>query len=271
MATPNTAPPRPVRSRAGRGLTLALSVLTLGWVAGAKDGRAGPIETILAPSGPWTVEMVHRAHGPDETPALIVGLHGYGIDQSQMGTLVNVRPAIPHVYIAVRGRHLAPEGGFGWFAVGYKHEGLVFDEGELLRVVGEVGDLLPMLAERFGADPTRVHLVGYSQGGTLTLHMALAHPEAAVSFTGFSGALLPLDEASLPSQSNPAPVLIGYGTRDPLISANDVDLTQAHLERLGRRVEVTSHPVPHVVSRAGREAIERWIEARDGERPRRID
>ena len=273
MTTPDTAPARPARSRAGRLSALAVSVLTLAWAAGAVDGRAGPIETVLAPSGSWTVETIHRAHGPDETPALIVGLHGYGIDQSQMGTLVNIRPATPHIYVAVRGRYRAPEGGFGWFAVGLNDGRIVFDEGELARVVNEIADLLPLLARDYGADPDRIHLVGYSQGGTLALHTALARPEAAASFTGFAGALLPLARDEPPTQSNPAPVLIGHGTRDPLISPTDIAATRVRLERLGRRVEVITHPVPHVVSRAGREAVERWLERLDqpspssGERP----
>ena len=270
MTTPDTAPARPARSRAGRLSALAVSVLTLAWAAGAVDGRAGPIETVLAPPGSWTVETIHRAHGPDKTPALIVGLHGYGIDQSQMGTLVNIRPATPHIYVAVRGRYRAPEGGFGWFAVGLNDGRIVFDEGELARVVNEIADLLPLLARHYGADPDRIHLVGYSQGGTLALHTTLSRPEAA-SFTSFAGALLPLARDEPPTQSNPTPVLIGHGTRDPLIAVADVEASAARFRERGRLVEIASHPVPHVVSRAGREAIERWIGARDGERPRGIE
>ena len=226
---------------------------------------AGPVDTVLAPSAAWVVETIHRAHGPNERPALIVGLHGYGIDQSQMGTLVNVGPSVPHVYVAVRGRHQAPEGGFGWFAISLANDRVVFREAELARVVNEVADLLPVLAERYGADPARIHVVGYSQGGTLALHMALARPDAAASFSGFAGALLPLASDG-PPRSARAPVLIGHGTRDALISAADVEASVERLRSRGRTVEVTSHPVPHVVSRAGRKAIEAWIERHDPSR-----
>ena len=270
VVPPVTAPRRPALTRAGR--ALALFAFAFGWVVGPPTAsRAGPIETVPSPSGPWTVETIHRAHGPHETRVLIVGLHGYGIDQSQMGTLVNVRPAIPHVYVAVRGRYEAPEGGFGWFAVGLNDGRIVFDEGELARVVNEVADLLPFLARHHGAAPDRIHLVGYSQGGTLALHTALARPDAAASFTGFAAVLLPLARDEAPTQSNPAPVLIGHGTRDPLIAVADVEASAARFRERGHLVEIASHPVPHVVSRAGREAIERWIGARDGERPRGIE
>ena len=266
MAPPSLVLRRPAPSRAGRWRALALSAFAFGWVVGLPTAsRAGPIETVLAPSGAWVVETIHRAHRSDETPALIVGLHGYGIDQSQMGTLVNVRPAIPHVYVAVRGRHAAPEGGFGWFAVSLANDRVVFREAELARVVNEVADLLPVLAERYGADSARVHVVGYSQGGTLALHTALARPDTAASFTGFAGALLPLASDG-PPRSARTPVLIGHGTRDALISAADVEASAERLRARGRAVEVTSQPVPHVVSRAGREAITRWIERHDPSR-----
>ena len=256
--------PRLAPSRAGR--TLASLAAALHLVSGG--ALAAPVETVLAPSGPWVVETIRRSHAPDERPAqderpaLVVGLHGYGIDQSQMGTLVNVRPNLPHVYVAVRGRHAAPEGGYGWFAVSVTNDRIAFDADELSRVVDEVADLLPRLAERHGADPARIHLVGYSQGGTLALHVALARPEAAASFAGFAGALLPL-EANDPSSSVPRPVLIGHGTRDPLVSAADVEASAERLRERGRTVEIASFPVPHVVSRVGREAIARWIERHD--------
>ena len=230
------------------------------------EALAGPVETVLAPSGPWVVETIHRAHAPDKRPALVVGLHGYGIDQSQMRTLVNVRPAVPHVYVAVRGRYDAPEGGFGWFAVSIANDRIVFDDAELSRVVDEVADLLPQLAERHGADPMRIHVVGYSQGGTLALHVALARPEAAASFSGFAGALLP-PAADGPHRSHRVPVLIGHGTRDPLVAVADIEASADRLRELGRAVEIASFPVPHVVSRADREAIARWIERHDPSSP----
>ena len=264
--SPNGAA-RPAPHRQGRLRALLLSAFTLGAAPILAD--AGEITTIRAPSGPWIVETIHRAHAPHETPLLIVGLHGYGIDQRQMATLVNVRPDLPNIYVALRGRYPAPEGGYGWFAVGLDGDRIVFDPAELTRIGDTVADLLPHLADRFGADPARIHLVGYSQGATLALHIALSRPDAAASVTGFAGALLPAGGDPAPSPSGPTPVLIGHGTRDPLISADDIAATRARLERAGRVVELVTHPVPHVVSRAGRADIETWIERQDGVAPSR--
>lgn len=248
-----------------RGLARAVRSLALAGLAilagpAAADEATGSTEMVLTAARAWTVDLIRHSQAADEMPALIVGLHGYAMDERQMRTLVDVRPAVAHVYVAVRGPARAEEGGHAWFPIALDSEELVFDPRDVKLAVNDVARLLPILAERYGADPDAIHVVGYSQGGTLALQMALARPEAAASFTGFAGAILPGTEDQAALASNPTPVLIGHGTRDPLITAAEIERTAALLRGRGRRVEVSVHAVPHVVSHAGREAIADFIE-----------
>ncbi len=45
-------------------------------------------------------------------PALIIGLHGYGADERQIETLVNVEPSVRHTFVALRAPLSLPGRGF---------------------------------------------------------------------------------------------------------------------------------------------------------------
>lgn len=240
-----------------------LRILWLGLclAAPAMPSMADGVDTVVTVSGAWTVEVIHRATGGYDKPALLVGLHGYGMDQRQMRSLVNIRPNFPHVYVAVRGRYRPREGGHGWFAVSQRADGSFdYSVQEIADAVNDLAALLPSLSARYGSDPHKTHVIGYSQGGTVALQMALQRPDAAASFAGFAGTILPGTEALTPQASFATPVFIGHGELDALISNHDAERTATTLRKAGRLVSLLTFRVPHVVSSAGRNSLIRWLE-----------
>ena len=55
---------------------------------------------------------------------LLIGIHGYGADEMQMKTLVNLAIDIPHTYIAPRALEKHPTGGYRWFPIEVTNDGI---------------------------------------------------------------------------------------------------------------------------------------------------
>ncbi|MDJ0712513.1 MAG: thioredoxin domain-containing protein [Woeseiaceae bacterium] len=216
---------------------------------------------MTTPSGDIVVRVLREAPEDADRPPLVIGLHGYGMDERQMSSLVNIEPSVPHAYVAIRGFEDLDARGYAWFPVSAGPAGVTYDPNAVAQATDRVFDAAEAISAWLGTDPGRVYLVGFSQGATVSLSAALLRPSGAAGFVGFAGTLPAFDQSDLPQ--NAAPVLIGHGSRDPGVRPADMDLTVAKLINAGRRVELNVYPVPHVVSAAGRRDISRWIDDRE--------
>ncbi|MEM7126553.1 MAG: dienelactone hydrolase family protein [Chloroflexota bacterium] len=217
------------------------------------------------------VREIHLASiSPDVKPPLIIGLHGYGINEMQMKTLVNVQLNQPFIYLAPRAPYIHPTGGYAWFPVdsisnGDKGREFHVDPASVQSSLQLIAELIPLAVERYQADPNRVFIIGYSQGAAMSIAFMLSHPELLAGGAAMSGQLL--DEAkSLASKArngNPAreskPFFLGYGTKDPFITQSDMLNTIAFMESGGVNVTYHEYPIPHVVSQQQLRDLERWI------------
>ena len=208
-----------------------------------------------------TVRTIRVAEGPGPS-VLIVGLHGYGMDERQMRTLVDVVPARAHRYVAVRGFRALDGGGHAWFPVTVVGGRPAWSTADVRGAIVRLSRLLDRLARRYAVDPGSVFVVGYSQGAAMALATALLAPDSAAGFVGFAGAV-PRDLAAFAATDGGSrAVLLGHGTRDARVSADDVARSADALRAIGHDVEVASFDAPHVVSAAGRARIAAWLDER---------
>ena len=156
----------------------------------------------------------------------------------------------PVVYLAPRGP-LAEGRGRSWFALRLGAGGAPEAEPQSRAAAADAVRAFGAAAARaWGADPERVALVGYSQGGALALEVAhRPGPFAAVAaLAGGAGLVGP------PA----APVFVGVGTRDPF---GPTPVERARLAAL-RGVTVCEAEAGHVVTASQREALGAWLARR---------
>ncbi|MEO0422580.1 MAG: thioredoxin domain-containing protein [Pseudomonadota bacterium] len=220
------------------------------------DGATG----LSTSSGEIVVRVLRLPPEGAERFALIVGLHGYGMDEQQIAALVKIEPSTPHTYVAIRGFEALEPGSYAWFPVS-SGAGPVIDSNAIIEASDRLFRGIDAVTAWLGTDPERVYLVGFGQGATMTLSAAFLRPSDAAGYVGFAGRLPAIDATVVSDVS--APVLIGHGTRDPSVRAEDTDLAVSRLIEVGRRVELNVYSVPHVVSAAGRRDIATWIDARE--------
>lgn len=216
------------------------------------------------------VPLAHRvrppapgANPPGVRPPLLVLLHGV---RSHEGAVHPLSEAFdPRLWVvSVRSPLTLSPGQFGWFTVEFTMDGPKINEPEARAAWTRVPELLAQVVAATGADPARVYLGGFSQGGIVSLATLLTAPEAVAGVVVMSGRLLPevLPHAVAPARLAGKPVLWVHGTEDAVLPIGYQQDGVATLQRWPLAIEARQFAMPHTVAPPARDAVASWLTAR---------
>lgn len=155
--------------------------------------------------------------------SLVVFLHGYGADGSDLIALADVfARALPDtLFLAPDAPGATPMGGREWFPLTLR------DPSEYKRGTIAAAPALHAFLDaelrRYGLDESRLALVGFSQGTMMALEVAYRRSRPVAAVVGFSG----LCADAEPEDLVPAPTLLVHGTSDEVLPAG-MTLQAAH-------------------------------------------
>lgn len=213
--------------------------------------------------------LVHRTippRIPSERPPLLLLLHGIGGDEE---VLLPFAPLFDPrlLVISARAPHEAEPMGFRWYAIDWNATPPRADPAEIVASRDLLGRFVEEATARYGADPARVFLFGFSQGAILSLALLLARPELVRGVVAHSGRLvrLPGPEAT-PEALSRAEVLLLHGAQDDLVPVAQGARAHAILSPLlGPRVTWRAlDPLGHLVTPESAAEAARWVAARLG-------
>lgn len=128
------------------------------------------------------LSLVHAVRLPEPgtnadgaRPPMLVLLHGVGSNERAMAQLA---PAFDARFIVVSVRSpitLGPN-AFGWFHVSFTAQGPVIVAEEAEAGWRHIGRFIDEAVARYGADPGRVYVGGFSQGAIMALATLLTAP-----------------------------------------------------------------------------------------------
>lgn len=176
--------------------------------------------------------------GPRLTPRsgaaprqLVVFLHGFGADGNDLIAIgrewADLLPDAAFVAPHAPEPCLAGGAGRQWFPLTFR------DPHERWRGVNRAGPGLDAFLDqelaRHGLPPSRLALVGFSQGTMMALHVALRRQAPPAAVVGLSG-LLVLEEGAGPESLAPAlrgvpPILLVHGDQDDVIPVDALFLS----------------------------------------------
>jgi phospholipase/carboxylesterase len=105
-------------------------------------------------------------------------------------------------------------GGYQWFPISNLDPQLM--EHGAKAASQSVDRFIDRELEKYGLDPSRLALVGFSQGTMMALHAGLRRDKQIAAILGFSGVLVGARTLKEQIRSKP-PVLLIHGDRDPTI------------------------------------------------------
>jgi phospholipase/carboxylesterase len=187
-----------------------------------------------------------------QAKSLIVFLHGYGADGSDLLGLADV--LAPHLPDAAFVAPDAPErcigGGFGyqWFPIPWLDGSsqLAAETGMAASVKDLNGFLDARLAEE-GLTPDQMVLVGFSQGAMMSLEVAPRRAIAVAGVVAISGRLLRPEALATEALVKP-PVLLIHGDQDAVVPFTDMAkagdvLVAAGFPTYGHVMQGTGHGI----------------------------
>ena len=211
---------------------------------------------------------------------LVVLLHGYGADGEDLIALApmlaqGLPDAAFHAPHAPDSCEMAPFGR-QWFSLSdYDPEMLRRDPrrmGPLYEAMLDgarqaapaLDDYVDSLLDHYGLNPSRLALVGFSQGTMMALHAGLRREQAIAGVLGYSGGLLGADHLSAEIVSCP-PVMLIHGEDDPIVPFPAMAAAEKALSSAG--VDVVTHACPglgHGIDEDGAQFGLRFLENRLG-------
>ena len=193
-----------------------------------------------------------RGGKPD---SLVVLLHGYG---SNGADLISLAPywqkELPGAqFVSPNAIESVPQapGGYQWFPISQLDPRLM-EQGA--RAAAQSVDLfLNRELERYGLEPNRLALVGFSQGTMMALHVGLRRKVLPAAILGYSGVLV--GARSLKEDVTAAPpILMIHGDQDPMIPISAMFDSAEALAASGFGAQWhVSYGVPHSIGPDGLE------------------
>jgi len=213
-------------------------------------------------------EFVARVAEPREAgaggrPPLLVLLHGIGADENDLLPLAPMLDPRPKV-VSLRAPRDYPV-GYAWFQIDFGADGTV--RPHLDQAKQSLADLVRWLESapaRYGTDPERTYLLGFSQGAMMSLGVLRTAPELLAGVIALSGrdpeGLFPL---TAPAEAVAAvPLLVAHGTLDDLLPVENGRRTRAAFEGLSRDFTYREFPVGHGIDEDEIRWVREWLRAR---------
>jgi phospholipase/carboxylesterase len=223
----------------------------------------------MAEASRKTLSLVHRVREPGVAPArserapLLVLFHGVGSNELAMAALAE-RFDGRFVVISARSPiELAPY-AFGWFRVTFTIGGPVIDGDELQAAWTRATSFIDEAVAAYDADPTRVFVAGFSQGGIVALATLLTAPEKIAGAVCMSGRLPPevLPHVVSLDRLRGKPVLIVHGTHDETLGITYGRSARQMLRPFPLRLEYREFEMGHTTSDESVATVAAWLTAR---------
>lgn len=208
-------------------------------------------------------------------PPLLLLLHGVGANERQMTAIA---PAFDPRLVVVSarsplslGRGPSGQEAFGWFHVTFTADGPAIDREEAAVGWAHVAHFADEAVDAYGADPARVFVAGFSQGGIMALAALLTAPERFAGAAVMSGRLLPevIPHAADDDALRGKHVLLVHGIEDEKLGIQLARWAREQLAEFPLAVDYHELSMGHGITPESLAVVTTWISGLLGESVKR--
>ena len=212
-----------------------------------------------------SLSLVHRVRLAAPGAPLLLLVHGYGSNEDDLFSLV---PYLDGRFtaVSVRAPHAYPP-GYGWYDITFTERGILRDEAMIEGSGERLETFLREAVDAYGASPTQVYLLGFSQGAAMTLQLFLTRPELLAGAVALSGHVPDVGWNARASGEALAgkPVFVGHGTADPVVPVAAGRDAQTRLGTLPLSLTYRERPgMGHTIDGELLAEVSAWLSARIG-------
>jgi phospholipase/carboxylesterase len=188
--------------------------------------------------------------------------HGVGSNELSMALLAD---SFDPRFLVISARSPIQVGPFGyaWFHVTFTPDGPVIDGDEAADGWRRVSEFVSEATSSYGADPDRIFVGGFSQGGIVSLAALLTAPEQFAGAVCMSGRLPPevLPHVVSDDRLQGKPVLVVHGTADETLPVDFGRRARAVLEAKPVALVYREFAMGHTTTPESIEFVADWLRA----------
>jgi phospholipase/carboxylesterase len=209
------------------------------------------------------MNLLHTLYEPagDGPHPTIVALHGWGASGMDLLGLAPYLSGGQFLVLCPQGRvevALGPTVGYGWFPLTL---GAAPDPEAFTAGVEDAKRFLDGALQRYPVNPSKLVVLGFSQGGVIAYALALAEPQRFVGLVALSSWLPEPVVQALPAASRERlSTLVHHGGRDDLIDVGRGRESVEALRRLQVPVVYREFDMGHEINAESLTDLSKWLE-----------
>ena len=211
------------------------------------------------------VHLVRHPLQPSPSPPLLLLSHGLGSDEAD---LFGLAPYLDPRFLIISVRAPHPYGpGYAWFDLQIRPDQISADMQQATASMGKLQTFLQEAISAYGADPQQVYLMGFSQGGIMSLCLTLSDPRQVAGVVVMSGRMPDEEVFPLPTAPEPfqdLPILVVHGVYDSVLPIQEGRRIRDRLQTLPIQLTYQEYPMAHQVSQESLRDITLWLGERLG-------
>lgn len=211
----------------------------------------------------WVARTAAARRTNGAASPLLVMLHGVAADENDLFPLVEaLDPRLTVVSLRAPNPYYA---GFAWFRLEFLGDGSVLiDGGQARESLARLVRWVERAPARFGTDPDRTFLLGFSQGAIMSLALLATVPERLAGIVVLSGRRPHelFDHTAPPAAIARVPLLVAHGLFDDILPvAHGRAIRDAYTD-LTEDLTYREFPVGHGIAPDEVPLIAGWLAAR---------
>jgi phospholipase/carboxylesterase len=216
---------------------VSLFLLVLVFFAHCATGQKAVVENDLS-----LKYVVQPTSGSTDKSPLVILLHGYGGDEQNLFQLRRYFPE-NFIIVAARAPQSVPGAGYRWFERDISIRQYTGRKEDLEQSRRLVVKFTSEVVKKYHADPSRVYVMGFSQGAIMSYEAGLTAPKLYRGIGVLSG-LMPASLKPLiakPDALSQLRIFVAHGTADGVLPFSDGKAAVDHLIGMGLKPEFHSY------------------------------
>lgn len=208
--------------------------------------------------------LIRKPADNNARPPLLIMLHGYGSNEQDLFSFAQELPS-ELLIVSVRAPLSLGFGSYAWYSINFEADRDNFSNlEEANTALKSIDSFIDGLLDKYKPDPTRIFLMGFSQGTILSLAYALNHPgkiQHVIALSGYVNQKLikiPLEASNYKDLD----VFASHGSVDQVIPVEWARRTPHFLDKLKIEHEYKEYPVGHGVAPQNFFDLLSWIRKR---------
>lgn len=208
--------------------------------------------------------LIRKPADNNARPPMLIMLHGYGSNEQDLFSFAQELPS-ELLIVSVRAPLSLGFGSYAWYSINFEADRDNFSNlEEANTALKSIDAFIDGLLDKYKPDPTRIFLMGFSQGTILSLAYALNHPgkiQHVIALSGYVNQKLikmPLEASNYKDLD----VFASHGSVDQVIPVEWARRTPDFLDKLKIEHEYKEYPVGHGVAPQNFFDLLSWIRKR---------